>query len=50
MVPSFDLSKTVGFEWDNGNLEHIKKHAVRVNEVYFAVNNLAYHKQTYNKR
>jgi len=36
--------------WDSYNLEHIKKHAVRVNEVYFAVNNLAYHKQTYNKR
>src|SRR3989344_8040115 len=32
MVPSFDLSKTVGFEWDNGNLEHIKKHSVNFRE------------------
>lgn len=24
----FDLSKIEGFEWDRGNLEHIKKHNV----------------------
>ncbi len=25
---SFDLSKIEGFEWDKGNIEHIKKHNV----------------------
>ena len=27
-----DLSKLEGFEWDNGNLEHIKKHRVDYRE------------------
>ncbi len=29
---SFDFSKIEGFEWDQGNLEHIKKHEVGYNE------------------
>ncbi len=29
---AFDLSKIVGFEWDKGNLEHIKKHKVDYKE------------------
>lgn len=28
----FDLSKLEGFEWDKGNLEHIKKHKVLYTE------------------
>lgn len=28
----FDLSKVEGFEWDSGNLEHIKKHDVNYRE------------------
>ena len=28
----FDLSKIEGFEWDKGNLEHIKKHNVEHRE------------------
>ena len=28
----FDLSKVEGFEWDKGNLEHIKKHNVKEKE------------------
>ncbi len=28
----FDLSKIEGFEWDSGNLEHIKKHDVGYKE------------------
>ncbi len=29
---SFDISKIEGFEWDRGNLEHIKKHNVSKEE------------------
>lgn len=29
---TFDFSKIVGFEWDKGNLEHIKKHKVEYKE------------------
>ena len=29
---AFDLSKIEGFEWDNGNIEHIKKHKVDYKE------------------
>lgn len=35
---AFDLSKIEGFEWDNGNLEHIEKHDVgykECEEVFF---------------
>lgn len=32
MGPNFDLSKIEGFEWDEGNLEHIKKHKVNYRE------------------
>ncbi len=28
----FDLSKIEGFDWDKGNLEHIKKHKVNYKE------------------
>lgn len=28
----FDLSKIEGFEWDKGNLEHVKKHHVSKEE------------------
>lgn len=28
----FDLSKLEGFQWDKGNLEHIKKHNVNYRE------------------
>jgi uncharacterized protein len=28
----FDLSKIDGFEWDIGNLEHIKKHGIKIDE------------------
>lgn len=28
----FDFSKIEGFDWDNGNLEHIKKHNVSKEE------------------
>lgn len=28
----FDLSKIEGFEWDKGNLEHVKKHSVDYRE------------------
>lgn len=27
-----DLSKLEGFDWDKGNLEHIKKHNVKAND------------------
>lgn len=36
--------------WDNWNLEHIKKHRVGEKEVEIVVENLSYHKQTYNNR
>ncbi len=29
---AFDLSKTEGFEWNEGNLKHIKKHRVKYKE------------------
>lgn len=29
---SFNLLKAEGFEWDEGNLEHIKKHRVNLEE------------------
>ncbi len=29
---NFDFSKLDGFEWDEGNLEHIKKHKVNYRE------------------
>lgn len=32
MVLSFDFSKIKGFEWDKGNLEHIRKHNVGYKE------------------
>lgn len=32
MNSNFDLSKIEGFEWDKGNLEHIKKHKVNYRE------------------
>lgn len=32
MDSDFDLSKLEGFEWDKGNLEHIKKHNVNYKE------------------
>jgi len=32
MGNGFDVSKIVGFEWDKGNLEHVKKHNVNYRE------------------
>ena len=32
MALDFDLSKIEGFEWDEGNLKHIKKHNVNYRE------------------
>lgn len=32
MVQALDLSKIEGFEWDEGNLSHIKKHGVSKEE------------------
>ena len=32
MALDFDLSKIDGFEWDEGNLEHVKKHNVSKEE------------------
>ncbi len=32
MGSTFDLSKVEGFEWDKGNLEHIRKHKVGYRE------------------
>lgn len=32
MYGNLDLNKIEGFEWDKGNLEHIKKHDVRSKE------------------
>lgn len=32
MSSDFDLSNIEGFEWDKGNLEHIKKHNVHYRE------------------
>lgn len=29
---NFDFSKIEGFDWDKGNLEHIKKHSVHYTE------------------
>lgn len=29
---NFDFSKVEGFDWDAGNLEHIRKHGVEVKE------------------
>lgn len=31
-MPNFDPSEIEGFEWDHGNLEHIKKHKVDYKE------------------
>lgn len=38
MAAKFDFSKLEGFDWDKGNLEHIKKHKVgykECEEVFF---------------
>jgi uncharacterized protein len=32
MPTHFDFSKIEGFEWDEGNLKHIKKHKVQAEE------------------
>ncbi|MBI2337905.1 BrnT family toxin [Candidatus Daviesbacteria bacterium] len=32
MDSAFDFSKLGGFEWDKGNLEHIKKHNINYKE------------------
>lgn len=32
MDTGFDMSKIEGFDWDQGNLEHIKKHKVEFTE------------------
>ncbi len=32
MGNGFDVSKIVGFEWDKGNFEHIKKHNINYRE------------------
>ena len=40
MVPNFDLSKVEGFKWDEGNLEHLKKHEVDYTECEEIFSNL----------